>query len=734
MHTLFLVFALVPIVAAQGALPSDPDQAANALLAQMTLDEKLQLVHGALTLDNSIGPLGAEEWVRGIPRLGIPNLLYADGPTGVYQTLGPATALPSSIACAATWDLDEAHKYGQVIGTELKAYGMNVWLGGNVNLSREPRNGRTFETAGEDPLLAGSVKAAHIRAVQDQHLIGTLKHYAVNDQETGRVTSNALIGERAARESDLLAFEIAARDSNAQSVMCSYNLVNGAYACQNDHLLNGVLKGDWEFPGFVASDAFATQSSAIAALAGLDQEQTGGYFFGGVWGPGLESAIQSGQMPLLHLDNMVHRILRAMFATGLFDNPSVPGSIDAAADAVVAQEILEQGAVLLKNANGQLPLDASQITSIAVIGSHADAGVLSGGGSAQVAPIGEAALSLPPECPPTSAGLSGQACRNASEIFDPSSPLVSIRARARGATVQFADGTNPASAATLAHASSVAIVFVSVWTSEGMDLPDVSLPGAQDALVREVATANPHTIVVIESGGPVGMPWLDQVSAVLETWYPGQRGGEAIANILFGEVNPSGKLPLTFPRTIADLPRPVIPAPADPTSTTPFDIDYNVEGFNVGYKWYDSRNIEPLFPFGYGLSYTTFSISDVQLTPALHAVSPGFQVSFDIQNTGTRPGAEVVQIYLGLPAATGEPPRRLVAWQKALLPPNQKQHVTIIVAANSSSHPLSYWDVRMRSWQIAQVEYAVYIGNSSRNLTSAGAFLYRRPPSGRFPR
>jgi beta-glucosidase len=317
----------------------------------MTLAEKLQLVHGALTIEKATGPLNAEEWVPGIPRLRIPDLLYADGPTGVYQTLGPATALPSSIACAATWDLDEAYKYGQVIGAELRAYGMNVWLGGNVNLTREPRSGRTFETAGEDPVLAGRIKAAQIRAVQDQHLIGTLKHYAFNDQETGRTISNAVIGERAARESDLLAFEIAARDSGAQSVMCSYNLVNGAYACQNDLLLNGVLKSEWGFPGFVASDAFATQGSAIAALAGLDQEQIGGYFFAGVWGLSLADAIRSGQMPVSRLDNMAHRILRAMSATGLFDHPSVSGSIDTAADANIAQEILEQGAVLLKNAN-----------------------------------------------------------------------------------------------------------------------------------------------------------------------------------------------------------------------------------------------------------------------------------------------------------------------------------------------------------------------------------------------
>ncbi|MGA2184080.1 MAG: glycoside hydrolase family 3 C-terminal domain-containing protein [Bryobacteraceae bacterium] len=724
-----MAMVLVFLVLAPLIIAADPDQAADALVAQMTLDEKLRLVHGAYTFGGPAGPNGAEEWVPGLPRLGIPDILYADGPNGVF--IGSGTALPSSIASAASWDLDEARKFGRVIGAEVRASGMDSWLGGNVNLVREPRDGRTYETTGEDPLLAGSIRAAHIRAVQDAHLIATMKHYALNDQETGRLTANSVIGERAARESDLLAFEVALKQSNAQSVMCSYNLINGTYTCQEDHFLNGVLKGDWGFPGYVASDAFASHSSVDSAMAGLDQEEPGGYYFGGVWDQSLASAIQSGAMSQARLDNMVHRILRAMFAAGVMDNPPAIGTIDTLGDAAVAQEALEQGAVLLKNANGQLPLDGTKVGSIAVIGGHADVGVLSGGGSGQVMPIGGAALTLPPECPPTSAGNSGLACHNSSEIYDPSSPLAAIRALAPGATVQFADGTDTAAAAALAQSSSVAVVFVSVWTSEGMDLADLSLPNNQDALVSAVAAANPHTIVVIESGGPVTMPWLDQVSAVLEAWYPGQRGGEAIANILFGVVNPSGKLPITFPRSVADLPRPTIPAPADPTVSTPFDVDYTVEGFNVGYKRFDSRGIEPLFPFGYGLSYTTFSISNAQARFELGSDAPGFEVSFDLQNTGTRAGAEVAQVYLGLSAETGEPPRRLVAWQKVLLQAGESQHVSIGVSASDVSHPLSCWDLRTRSWQIERGEYIVYVGDSSRNLTEAGRFYYWGPRRGR---
>ena len=677
----------------------------------MTIDEKIQLVHGALTSYNP-GPHGEGGWIPGIPRLSIPDLGFEDGSVGVTYSLGQSTALPSSIASAASWDLDLAYQYGTVIGKEMRAHGVNVNLGGNTNLiGREPRDGRTFETKGEDPLQAGSIAAAHIRAIQDQHIIGGMKHYALNDQETSRTTANVLIDERSMRESDLLAFEIAVKNSNAQSVMCSYNLVNGVYACQNDHLLNGILKGDWGFPGFVMSDWYATHSGVPAAVSGLDQEQPDGSFFVGGTAEGLKQAVQNGDMPASRLDNMVHRILRAIAAVGLFANPVAAGTIDVAGDAAIAQTAEEQGAVLLKNA-GQLPLDGTKPSRIAVIGMHADVGVLSGGGSAQVLPIGGAAIQTPAPNPPGWGTVT----------WDPSSPLNAIRAKAIGSTVAFNDGSDPTAAATLAHASDVAIVFVAVWESEGMDLPDLNLTGNQDALVSAVANANPHTIVVIESGGAQVMPWINSVSAVLEAWFPGQRGAAAMANILFGDVNPSGKLPITFPRSVADLPRPVIPAPADPNSTVPFDVDCTKEGLNVGYRWYDIENLPVLFPFGFGLSYTTFSISNQALAANLSPSALGFQVSFDVQNTGPRAGAEVAQVYLGLPAGIGEPPARLVGWQKVLLQPNQQQHVTVSVAANSAAHPLSYWDTVSSSWLNAPGDYTVFVGNSSLNLTYVGSF------------
>jgi len=691
---------------------ASPDVRADYLVSQMTQGEKAQLVHGGVTTSNPVTPLGAAGWVPGIPRLNIPDLYLADGSVGVGNGVGQATALPSSIASAASWDVNEAYKYGKVIGGELSAYGINVNLGGNINLiGREPRDGRTFETKGEDPILAGKITAAHLKAIQDQYVIACIKHFSFNDQETGRGQANVLIDDRSGRESDLLAFEIGAQDSGVQSVMCSYNLLNGTYACENPYLLTAVLKGDWAFPGFVMSDWWATHSTAAAANAGLDQEQPNDTYFGN-----FAQAVQSGQVPQTRLDNMVHRILRAMFAAGVFDHPASPHAVDVTDDDAIAQEAEEQGAVLLAN-NGLLPLNGSALSSIAIIGSHADIGVLSGGGSAQVTPNGGPALTEGNPCPPCWATV----------IWDPSSPMTAIQAKAAGATVQFNDGTNASTAATLAASSNVAIVFVSQWASEGMDIPSLNFtdvihatPIDQDALVAAVAAGNPRTIVVMENGGAQVMPWLNQVAAVLEAWYPGERGGQAIANILFGSVNPSGKLPITFPASVNDLPRPTIAAPPD--STTIFNVDYTIDGFNVGYKWFDTQNLTPLFPFGFGLSYTTFSISNAQLTANLSSSNPNFQVSFNLTNTGSVAGAEVAQVYLGLPAATGEPPKRLVGWQKVLLQPGQTQNVTIEVDENDSSHPLSYWDVNSLEWQVADGDYSVYLGNSSRNVTLVGTF------------
>ncbi|HEY1218767.1 MAG TPA: glycoside hydrolase family 3 C-terminal domain-containing protein, partial [Bryobacteraceae bacterium] len=629
---LALTLAVAPALAQFGGPPQkpagpwmdktlSPDQRADLVVKALTLDEKISLLHGNGWEELISGPdklppraLGNAGFIPGIPRLGIPDLQMADATVGVTHSsmFGRySTPLPSTIAEASSWDVDLAREYGALVGRELRDQGYTMTLGGGLDLTREPRNGRNFEYHGEDPILAGTLAGVEMKALQEQHIIGDLKHYAMNDQESGRSFVNVKVGKRAMRESDLLGFEIALKVSNAGAVMCSYNLVNGDYACENNYLLNEVLKKDFGFQGFVVSDWSATHSTAKAANTGLDMQMPESNYFGAA----LKKAVESGEVPVSRLDNMVHRVLRSEFAVGLYDNPPDRRVPDVFHGLEVAERIAEQTIVLLKNADGQLPLAASNIHSIAVIGSHADAGVLSGGGSGQVDPIGGNAVPW--------ASANGQ-------VWHRSSPLKAIRAKAPGAKVEYDPGTDTSAAAALAKASDVAIVFVNQPTGEGNDVPSLSLPDKQDALVGAVAAANPHTIVVIESGGPVTMPWIDHVNAVLEAWYPGTRGGEALAKILFGDVNPSAKLPVTFAKTEADLPhptemlqppprqgedQPMFPGAPWKVNTRRFDIEYD-EGLMVGYKWYDAKQKQPLFPFGFGLSYTTYSYSDLKVSPA----------------------------------------------------------------------------------------------------------------------
>src|ERR1035437_4291325 len=533
-----------------------PDERASWVVKEMTLEEKISLLHGTGMAGLSpMSPLavqsnGGAGYVVGIPRLGIPALQISDAAYGVRSSGENgrySTALPADVAAAASWDLDAAHEYGALIGRELRAQGYNMSLGGGTNLTREPRNGRTFEYLGEDPILAGKLVASVMKGLQAQHVIGDIKHYALNDQESGRNAVNVNIDQRAARESDLLAFEIGLQDSEIAAVMCSYNRVKGDYACENRYLLTDVLKKDWNFKGFVLSDRGGAHSVEKASATGMDHEQPGWIFYGDDY----KKAVESGKIPATKLDDHVHRILRAMFATGVIDDPPQKSVVDVVGGFEVAQKLAEQSTVLLKNDHGQLPLDVAKIHSIAVIGPHADVGMISGGGSAQVDPPGGNAT-MPPG--------KGQT-RWLEKIWFPTSPLKSIRAKAPGANVQFDSGGDPATAAALAKSADVAIVFAYQWESEGMDLDSLSLPEHQDELIAKVAAANPHTIVVIESGGPVTMPWVDQVSAILEAWFAGSRGAEAVANLIFGEANPSAKLPITFPKSEADLPHPTIVKP-----------------------------------------------------------------------------------------------------------------------------------------------------------------------------
>ena len=533
----------------------DPDARADLMIHEMTLDEKIQLVHGAgwgvLRNGAPVAPEhnGGAGFVPGIPRLHLPDINLADSAVGVRMAALQsryATLLPSVIGLSASWDPDAAFLYGSVIGRELRAMGFNMSIGGGMDLIREPRNGRNFEYSSEDPILAGTMVGQLARGVQSNHIMGDIKHYVLNDQETGRNTLNAELDTRALRETDLLAFQIAITMAHPAGVMCSYNRVNGDYACENDYTLNQVLKHDWGFKGFVLSDWGGTHSTVKAALAGLDQDQPGDDNF---FSEPLKQAVLSGQVPQGRLDDMVHRIVRSMFATGVIDQPPTPRSVvDPFRGRDDAQKIEEESAVLLENTGGILPLSAAKTHSIAVIGGHADVGVLSGGGSAQVDSPGGNAVD-----PKMGASVWGKA------IYFPSSPLRYIREQAApGAAITYDPGTDLAAAAKAASSAQLAIVFVTQWMSEGEDSATLSLPDNQDALVSAVAAANPNTIVVLENGGPISMPWAPSVKAVLESWYPGIGGGQAIADILFGRVNPSGKLPVTLAASDADLPHPQV--------------------------------------------------------------------------------------------------------------------------------------------------------------------------------
>ena len=699
-----------------------PDERADLLLKQMTLDEKIQLLHGSFgaalgKLVPTAPPhaLGGDGFVPGIPRLGIPDMNLIGAGLGVTdlgrRANGPSTALPSSLTETSSWDPEIGYEAGKVIGEETRDQGFNITLGGGIDVTREPRNGRNFEYHGEDPLLAGKITGQELRAIQDQGIVADIKHYAINNQESGRQSVSSNIDKRSMREIDLLGFEIAIKDSDVGTVMCAYNRVNDVYSCENDYLLNEVLKKDWGFKGWVMSDWGATHSTVKAANAGLDQE----FFLNQYFSAPLKEAVEKGEVSMARLDDMVHRILRTLFAAGVIDNPPVVKPINVKKGADVAQHIAEQGSVLLKNDDAQLPLDASKIRSIAVIGSHADVGVLSGGGSAQVNPVGGNAVPAKPSPDDDIDALL------AIQVWDPSSPLQAIRAKSPNSKVVYASGLDAGVAANVAAASDVAIVFVHQHTHENADLKNLSLPDDQDELVRQVAAANPHTIVVLENGDPVLMPWLGSVKAVLETWFPGARGGEAIANILFGDVNPSGKLVLSFPKSEADLPHPVLQGPpplpagqsANPLAPSGFfDVDYS-EGLKVGYRWYDAENKEPLFPFGFGLSYSSFAYSNLHVASAKQV-----SVTFTLKNTSQRAGAEVAQVYLGLPASAGEPPKRLVGWKKAKLAPGESQEVAVGIEPRE----LAIFDVAHNAWQIVPGEYRVFVGGSSRDTPLTQTF------------
>jgi beta-glucosidase len=579
-------------------------------------------------------------------------------------------------------------------------------LGGGVDLAREPRNGRSFEYAGEDPLLAGTVVGNLMKCEQAQHVVGDIKHYVMNDQETGRFFVNSVISKRAMQESDLLAFHIAISIANPGAVMCSYNRIKGDFGCENSYTLRDVLEKEWGFKGFVISDWGGTHSTEKASAAGLDQEQPMADFFG----PKLKEAVESGRVPLSEIDEHARRILYAEFLTGIVDDPPQKGVVDVERGLGVSQAIEEKSIVLLKNSPTVLPINVSKVHTIAIIGGHADVGMLSGGGSAQVDPPGGNAIM------PRGKG----ATIWQKPVWFPTSPLKALQKKLPNAKINFDPGTDPAAAANLARSADLAIVFASQWLAEDMDVPSLSLPNNQDALIEQVAAANPHTIVVLETGTAVTMPWIDKVAGVVEVWYAGSSGHKALANVLVGDVNPAGKLPLSFPKSEADLPHPDAPkipsgsqmgagdvaddgAPsANASAHAGYAVHYD-EGPQVGYKWYEAQNKKPLFPFGFGLSYTNYAYSGLSVDSATKTVR------FIVKNTGKRAGTEIAQVYGRLPKGSDESFKRLVGWKRITLAPGESQSIAIAI----DDRVLQTFDEEKNIWNLTKGEYQVMVGGSS---------------------
>jgi len=643
---------------------------ARRLVAKMTLDEKIAELHGIHDADHY-------RVIPGIPRLGIPALHMTNGPAGAGPGgAGPqkrATAWPSPLALAATWDPDLSREYGRLAAEEARAFGSRLFESPDINIARVPQGGRVFESYGEDPYLDARIAVANIEGIQSAGELANVKHFDANNQETQRFSINEIIGERALREIYLPAFEASIKEAHSASIMCAYPRLNGTFNCENAPMLTGILKKEWGFQGFVVSDWGATHSTVPSALAGLDVEMPTGRYFGDE----LRKAVESGQVPMTAIDDKLVRRFAAMIEFGLFAPEPAAKPIPAFEHGAVARSIAEQAMVLLKNDGNLLPLDRKTVRSIALIGPWAVRTSTGGGGSSHVIPLYTV------------------------------TPNDGLQAALDLEITRFtvSDGADIDAAAAAAARAQIAIVMVGDQDSEGRD-QSLDLPENQNRLVAAVAKANPKTIVVVKSGSAVLMPWIDQVPAVLEAWYPGEEDGAAVAAVLLGDVNPCGKLPLTFPRS-ADQ---TLAANPEQYPGVNGEARYS-EGLEVGYRAYAARSMQPQFPFGFGLSYTQFRFDSISVRQQPGAANAN--VSFTVTNAGQRAGAEVAQLYLGFPPIEegNEPPLQLKGFRKVMLAPGESKTITLSLDPRS----FSYWSVKAHAWQVAHGDFEVMVGDSSAN-------------------
>ncbi len=737
-----LLFLILIFVVAETGMAQNPNGSAPVPYKNPNLpvEQRVQDLLSRMTLQEKVAMLSGADWMQSVPneRLGIPSIKMADGPIGIRSWAGPSsetnaevakktvttTAFPAGIAMAASWDTDLLQSEGEAIGQEVKAVGRDMILGPTVNINRTPLWGRNFEGYGEDPYLTSRLAVAYIKGVQSEGVIATVKHFAANNQEFERHRINAVVDERTLQEIYFPAFKAAVQEAGVWSVMSAYNKLNGVYCAEDALLLKDVLQKQWGFKGFVVSDWGSTYSTAGTVNAGMDLEMPGGEPMkawmkrprtqesgnsGGWLVPEkVLPELSAGKISAATIDDNVGRILRVIFVSGQFDKPhTATGEIDTPEQRAIARKAATESIVLLKNSGDLLPLDSSKVHTLVVIGPNAAVARTGGGGSSLVTPKYSIA---PLQGIQDRAGQRIQvsyALGTAMEGEDPSKHAPEAREQLRNEAVN---------AAAKADAAVIVVGRYSKLESEGFDIKSLDLPAGQDDLIQAVAKANKHTVVVINAGGPVLMSkWIEQVPAIVDMWYGGQEGGNAIADVLFGDADPSGKLPVTFVKEWKDSPA------YGHYPGENLQVDY-AEGIYVGYRYFDKQKIEPLFPFGYGLSYTKFDYGDLKISP--NEVSPGkpVEVSLRVRNSGTRPGAEVVELYVhDGHSSVDRPIEELKGFHRIELAPGEAKEVRFTLDRSA----MAFYSTAKKDWVTEPGQFDVLVGASSRDIRVKGSFVLK---------
>lgn len=701
-----------------------PRERAEKLIAAMTLEQKIAQLHGAMETINiyalpsadEMNAMSAEEQeqlmaqiqvqrhVKGIEELGIPRFRITNGPVGVGMGDGhpspAATALPMSIALAAGFDPELAREYGDIIGSETATIGQHVLEGPGVCLHRTPIAGRNFEYFSEDPYLSGVMGVEVTKAIQEHGIIAMGKHYVVNDQEYERFRTSVEVDEHVLRELYLLPFEMLVKDGDIAAIMSAYNRVRGVYATENRYILNDILRDEWGFQGYVQSDFWSCRSAAGSLNAGMDHEMPDAKWLNET---NVKNALEDTSLEIQTVDRALIRRYTQMFRFGQFERPYNPGEIDAKGHGAISRKIGSQTAVLLKNEGEMLPLNPKAYSTIVIIGQSefVDDACNGGGGSSKVTPL----YTVPP-------------------VEGMQNVLQGLGSDTKVSKVTVAkDLSNLEEAKLAATEADVVILMPGLVATEGADLPSPNMLNDQNRMVDELLEINPQTVVVMKDSSPVMMPWISKAKAVLEAWNQGTEDGHVVADLLFGLVNPSGKVPTTYAASEGDL------LYADKPERYPgtdegngFPVIRYSEGLNMGYRWFQSQEIKPLFPFGYGLSYTSFELSGFSVTPSQTDGKSPITVNVTVTNTGKVAGAEVVQVYLGIPIK-GQPSKRLVGFQKVYLGPNESREVTITIDPSATNHPMSVWDYYEHDFVVKPGEYTVYLGTSSEDTPYKGTVV-----------